>query len=40
MREATLEAVRKWTYNPFLLNGSSVFVQTTITVNIDTGSAP
>jgi Gram-negative bacterial TonB protein C-terminal len=39
MREATLEAVRKWTYKPFLLNGSSVFVQTTITINIDTGSA-
>jgi periplasmic protein TonB len=40
MREPTLEAVRKWTYKPFLLNGSSVFVQTTITIDIDTGSAP
>jgi outer membrane biosynthesis protein TonB len=38
--EPMREAVRKWTYKPFLLNGSSVFVQTTITIDIDTGSAP
>ena len=38
LRDSALEAVRKWTYKPFLLNGRPVFVQTTVTV--DFTSAP
>jgi TonB family protein len=33
LRGSTLEAVRKWTYKPFQLNGAAVFVKTTISVN-------
>jgi protein TonB len=32
---AALEAVKKWRYRPFLLNGEPVEVETTITVNFD-----
>ena len=32
MREASLAAVREWTYKPYQLNGQPVFVQTTVTV--------
>ena len=33
LRDASLEAVRQWTYKPYVLNGAPVFVLTTITVN-------
>ncbi len=33
LRASTLDAVRQWTYKPFLLNGDPVEVETTITVN-------
>jgi hypothetical protein len=39
-REANLEALREWTYKPYLLNGSAVWVQTTITINIVMGGEP
>lgn len=32
LREASLAAVREWTYKPYQLNGQPVFVQTTVTV--------
>ncbi len=32
LREASLAAVRQWTYKPYQLNGQPVFVQTTVTV--------
>lgn len=32
LRSSALEAVRKWTYKPYILNGSPAYVQTTITV--------
>ena len=38
LREPTLAAVRKWTYKPFLLNGSPVFVRTQITMVPNFGS--
>jgi protein TonB len=31
---ATLDAVRKWKYKPYLLNGLPVEVETTITLNV------
>lgn len=37
LREPNLEAVRQWTYKPYLLNGNPVWVQTTITINIQMG---
>jgi protein TonB len=33
LQEAALDAVRQWTYKAYLLNGNSVAVETTITVN-------
>ena len=35
LRDASLEAVRKWRYKPYLLNGKPTSVQTTITVNFN-----
>jgi protein TonB len=36
-----MEAVRRWTYKPYLLNGDPVEVDTTITVNFNlNGGAP
>jgi outer membrane biosynthesis protein TonB len=32
LRSAAVDAVRKWTYKPYILNGSPAYVQTTITV--------
>lgn len=32
LRSAALDSVRKWTYKRYVLNGSTVYVQTTITV--------
>jgi protein TonB len=37
LRECVLNAVRQWTYKPYLLNGKPVYVQTQITINIDIG---
>ena len=36
-REANLKALRQWTYKPYLLNGTAVWVQTVITININFG---
>jgi TonB family protein len=33
LRAAAMEAVKQWTYRPFLLNGNPTAVDTTITVN-------
>jgi protein TonB len=33
LTQAAMEAVRQWVYQPFLLNGQPVAVQTTTTVN-------
>ena len=38
LRRSTLDAVRQWTYKPYLLNGEAVDVDTTITVNYSLGS--
>jgi periplasmic protein TonB len=38
LRKRALEAVRHWTYKPYLLNGTAVWVQTTIMMNIDFGA--
>jgi periplasmic protein TonB len=35
LRSACLDAVRQWTYRPYLLNGNPVEVDTTITIRID-----
>ena len=32
LKQSSLDAVRQWTYKPFLLNGEPVNVKTTITV--------
>jgi len=38
LRKRALEAVRQWTYKPYLLNGTAVWVQTTIMMNLDFGA--
>jgi protein TonB len=35
LRDACLDAVKQWTYKPYLLNGKPVFVKTQITINMD-----
>jgi len=40
LRSAALEAVRQWTYKPYVLNGTPVEVHTTVTVNFNIGQAP
>ena len=37
LRDSALEAVRQWTYKPYLLNGQPTEVETTITVNYSMG---
>lgn len=37
LRQAYLDAVRQWTFKPYLLNGTPTWVQTTITINIQMG---
>jgi TonB family protein len=37
---AALEAVRRWTYKPYLLNGDPTEVETTITVNFSLSPSP
>ena len=34
---SAMEAVRQWTYKPYLLNGNPTEVETTITVNYSIG---
>jgi periplasmic protein TonB len=36
-RDANLKALRQWVYQPYLLNGRAVWVQTVITINISMG---
>ncbi len=37
LREPTMDAVRQWTYKPYLLNGMAVWVQTAITRSVQFG---
>jgi protein TonB len=37
---AAMDAVRQWTYKPYLLNGNPVEVDTTITVNFNLNRPP
>ena len=37
LRKRALEAVQLWTYKPYQLNGTAVWVQTTITLHLDFG---
>jgi TonB family protein len=37
LRASALDAVRQWTYKPFLLNGQPTEVETTVTVNYSLG---
>ena len=34
LNEAALQAVREWTYKPFVLNGQTIPVMTTVTVTL------
>ena len=36
LRKPVLDAVRKYKYKPYILNGKAVDVETTVSVNIDT----
>ena len=38
LRSAAMEAVRTWKYRPYLLNGQSTAVDTTVTVNFQPGA--
>jgi TonB family protein len=40
LSDAAIDAVKRWTYKPYLLNGEPVEVETTITVNFSFGSGP
>jgi len=40
LQQSALDAVRKWVYRPYLLNGNPVAVQTTINVVFNLGSGP
>lgn len=37
LRQPILDAVRQWTYKPYLLNGKAIWVQTTITMAVQFG---
>ena len=37
LRESALTAVRQWTYKPYLLNGTPIKIDTTITVHYSLG---
>ena len=37
LRQPILDAVRQWTYKPYLLNGKAVWVRTTVAMNISFG---
>jgi periplasmic protein TonB len=36
-REPVMEAVRRWAYKPYLLNGKAVWVETTVSIFVDYG---
>jgi periplasmic protein TonB len=36
LRDSAVDAVKKWTYKPYLLNGRAVFVLTAVTVAFTT----
>jgi outer membrane biosynthesis protein TonB len=36
-REPVMDAVRRWIYKPYLLNGKAVWVETTVSINVDYG---
>lgn len=38
LRQPWLNAVRQWTYKPFLVDGKAVWVQTTVAVYVDFGA--
>ncbi|HEY8996481.1 MAG TPA: energy transducer TonB [Edaphobacter sp.] len=38
LRQPILDAVRQWTYKPYLLNGKAIWVRTTVTMDISFGS--
>ena len=40
LRDAAVDAVKQWTYRPYLLNGQPTSVDTTITVNFAMGPPP
>ena len=40
LQQAAIDAVKQWTYEPYLLNGEPVAVETTINVVFNLGSAP
>jgi len=40
LQQSALDAVRQWTYKPFLLNGAPVEVKTTINVTYSLSSNP
>ena len=40
LSESAMNAVRKWTYSPYLMNGKPTEVDTTITVNFNFGTRP
>jgi protein TonB len=37
LTDAAMDSVRKWKYEPYVLNGKAVEVETTITVNFNLG---
>lgn len=39
LRASALEAVRQWTYKPYLLNGQPTAIHTTVTVNFPAGTS-
>lgn len=40
LEEAALDAVKQWTYRPYLLNGNPVEVSTTVAVNFNLNATP
>ena len=40
LEEAALNAVKQWTYRPYVLNGNPVEVRTTVTVNFSLNATP
>jgi len=40
LRQAWVDAVSRWVYRPYLLNGTAVPVETTVTINYQMGALP